>query len=69
MVKPHSLTPFHNHLTVICINEKITLEGKYINPNKAELFEVSFSWGMGHFDTPSYFKNNLSNINITLYNC
>ena len=25
--------------------------------------------GEGQFDPPSYFKKNLSNINITLYNC
>ena len=41
------------------------------NPNKAWLFEGSFLWGEGQFGTPppSYFKKNLSNINITLYNC
>ena len=34
-----------------------------INPNKAGLFEGSFSWGWegegGQFDPPSYFKKNL----------
>ena len=41
-----------------------------VNPNKAGLFECSFSWGGGKFDlSPSYFKKNLSNININLYNC
>ena len=39
---------------------------KKFNPNKAGLFEGSFSWGWGQFDPPSYFKKNLSNINITL---
>ena len=39
-----------------------------LNPNKAGLFEGSFFWG-GQFDPPSYFQKNLSNINITLYNC
>ena len=43
-----------------------------LNPNRAGLFEGSFSWGEGggvQFDPPSYFKKNLSNINITLYHC
>ena len=39
-----------------------------INPNKAGLFEGSFSWG-AQFDALSYFKKNLSNFNKTLYNC
>ena len=39
------------------------------NPNKAGLFEGSFFWGESQFEHPSYFKKNLSNINITLYNC
>ena len=40
-----------------------------LNPNRAGLFEGSFSsWG-DQFDPPSYFKKNLSNINITLYHC
>ena len=47
------------------------------NPNKAGLFEGRFFWeggvrgvGVGQFDPrPSYFQKNLSNINITLYNC
>ena len=38
------------------------------NPNKAGPFEGSFFWG-GQIDPPSYFKKNLSNINISLYNC
>ena len=40
-----------------------------LNPNKAGLFEGSFSLEGGQFDPPSYFKKNLSNINITLCNC
>ena len=33
------------------------------NPNKAGLFEGSFSWGKGQFDPPpSHFEKNLSNI-------
>ena len=35
-------------------------------------FEGSFFLGGGQFDIPpipSYFKKNLSNINIALYNC
>ena len=40
----------------------------HFNPNKAGLFESSFFWG-GQFDAPSYFKKNLSNMSITLYNC
>ena len=39
-----------------------------INPNKAGLFEGSFSWG-AQFDALSYFRKNLSNFNKTLYNC
>ena len=41
-----------------------------LNPNKAELFEGSFFWGWGALTPPpsSYFKKNLSSINITLYN-
>ena len=35
-----------------------------INPNKAGLFEGSFFW-VSQFELPSYFKKNLSNINIT----
>ena len=42
-----------------------------LNPNKAGLFEGSFfggGWGVSL--TPlSYFKKNLSNINITVYKC
>ena len=43
----------------------------HLNPNKAGHFEGSFFWGEGQIDPtpPSYFKKNLSNINITLYNC
>ena len=43
-----------------------------LNPNKARLFEGSFSWGEGgQFEPPppSYFNKNLSSINITLCNC
>ena len=32
-------------------------------------FRVAFSGGEVQFDPPSYFKKNLSNINVTLYNC
>ena len=40
------------------------------SPNKAGLFKRSFSGGRGgSIDPPSYFKKNLTNINITLYNC
>ena len=42
-----------------------------LNPNKAGLFEGSFFRGDLNLTSslhPSYFKN-LSNINITLYNC
>ena len=48
------------------IGNRITFE---INPYKARLFEGSLFWGGGQFDLPSYFKKDLSNINITLYNC
>ena len=52
----------------------------FVTPIKDGLFEGSFLWGWGsggvgrgeafNLATPSYFKkNNLSNINITLYNC
>ena len=47
----------------------IVLHEKRINPNKAGLFEDSFSWGEGwgvgevNLTPPSYFKKNLSNIN------
>ena len=41
---------------------------RFFNPNKARLFEGSFSGG-NQFDPLSYFKKYLSNINITLYNC
>ena len=42
-----------------------------LNPNKAGFFEGSFTWGKGgQFDplSPSYFKKDLYNTNITLYN-
>ena len=39
------------------------------NPNKAGLFEGSFSWGWGQLTPRLYFKKILSNINVTLYNC
>ena len=42
------------------------------NPNKAGLFECSFFWNGGWqfaHPPPSYFKKNLFDINITLYNC
>ena len=48
-------------------NAKLLKQSKSgFNPNKAGLFEGSFSLGEGR---GSYFKKNLSNINITLYNC
>ena len=41
------------------------------NPKTAGLFEGSFFWAEVNLTPtfPSYFKKNLSNINITLYNC
>ena len=42
---------------------------KHVNPNKAGFFEGSFFWGGLNLTPSSYFKKNLSNINITLYNC
>ena len=42
---------------------------KDLNPNKARFFEDSFFWEGGQIETSSYFKKNLSNMNITLYNC
>ena len=52
----------------------LKVKGKKFDPNKAGFFEGSFFWGRGggQFDPPplpSYFKKNLSSINITLYNC
>ena len=45
----------------------------FFKPNKTGLIEGSFGgvffWGGDQFDPPSYFKKNLSNINITLCNC
>ena len=51
-------------------SEGLTLQ--WFNPNKAGHFEDNFSWVGCQFDPPpppppSYFKKNLSNINITLY--
>ena len=46
-----------------------------LKPNKAGVFEGSFSWGEGGVNlippVPplSYFKEYLSNFNKTLYNC
>ena len=42
-----------------------------INPNKAGFFEGNSAWEGGgiNLTPPSYFKKNLSNISITLYNC
>ena len=41
-----------------------------LNPNKAGFLRVVFPGGKGdQFDSPSYIKKNLSNINITLYSC
>ena len=42
--------------------------GERFNHNKAVVFEGSVSLGV-QFDPRSYVKTNLSNINITLYNC
>ena len=42
---------------------------EFPNPNKAGLFEGSFWWGESKLTPQSYFKKNLSNINITLHNC
>ena len=47
------------------------------NPNKVGLFERSFSFGVEgggegggvNLTSPSYFKKNLSDINMTLYSC
>ena len=60
-----------------CSVIRIRISEKSVNPNKAGLFEGifpwgDFFWGEGRFDPPpppSCFKKNLSNINITLYNC
>ena len=42
----------------------------FFNPNKAGLFYGSFFRGeWANLNPLSYFKKNLSNINITLYNC
>ena len=60
---------------LICVRATIylllyNLHDCVFNPNKSGLFEGSFFLGGGcQFDTPSYFKRNLSNINISLYNC
>ena len=50
---------------------KLIAKIRGINPNKDGLFQGSFSWGRGRVNLtpPSYYKKNLSNINITLYNC
>ena len=40
-----------------------------INPNKAGFFEGQFFWEEGQSDCNLSFKKNLSNINITSYNC
>ena len=59
-------------------NLKPPSELQVFNSNKAGIFEGSFSWGGGGGSIwpippfphlPSYFKKNVSNINITLYNC
>ena len=43
------------------------LEPRSLNPNKAGLFEDIFFWGGSIWPPPlSYFKKNLSNINITI---
>ena len=51
----------------------VTAKALDFNPNKAGLFECSFSWEGVNLtlpsSPPSYFKNNLSNVNITLCNC
>ena len=46
-----------------------TRNNSSLNPNKAGLFEGSFLRVGGQFNPPpSYFKKNLSDINITQYN-
>ena len=52
-------------------HERFVSNQLIFNPNKAGLFEVSFSFGVGggNLILSSDFKKNLSNINITLYNC
>ena len=60
------LFPQHNILPSPSYNHEL-----FFNHNKAGLFEGSFSWGRGgvNLTAPSYFKKNLSNIDITLCNC
>ena len=41
----------------------------FFNPNKAGLFEGSIFWGGGGDGRVSLTQKNLSNINMTLYNC
>ena len=50
---------------------KLIAKIRGINPNKDGLFQGSFSCGGGRVNLtpPSYYKKNLSNINITLYKC
>ena len=55
-----------NNMEIIYYETIYVSEVIDISPNKAGLFEGSFSWGWGQY---SYFKKNLFNINITLYNC
>ena len=73
------MTSLDQNVSIVFVNNIYTVNIKtvcdiklYINPNKAGLFEGSFSCGGGkggQFDPPSYFKKNLSNLNETLYNC
>ena len=50
---------------LVCVDDKFI---KPFNPKKAGFFEGSFFWEFNL--TPlSYFKKNLFNINIILYNC
>ena len=41
----------------------------FVNPNKTWFFEGSFFWWGGQFNPPFMFQEDLSNINLTLYNC
>ena len=41
----------------------------FVNPNKAVLFEGIFFWGGVILTSSSYYKKNLANVIITLYNC
>ena len=53
----------------------VKLSNSQLNPNKAGLFEGSFSWDGGRggvsltLPPTSYFKKNVCNFNINLHNC